>query len=109
MPTEASGRILVSDMSVSAAIAPAASPRVRRSAPKRVAKRPVPRLELDTIAARWQRALDAHQRALASATGLLPATELAHRQRELKLERLDIEASLARLARVARAEPASTR
>jgi hypothetical protein len=109
MPTEASGRILVCDMSVSAAITPAASPRVRRSARKRVARRPVRRLELDVIAARWQRALDAHQRALAAATGLLSATELAHRQRELKLERLDVEASLACLARVVRAEPASRR
>jgi hypothetical protein len=69
----------------------------------------VPRLELDVIAARWQRALDAHQRALASATGLLPATELAHRQRELKLERLDVEAAFARLAQVVRVGPASRR
>ena len=69
----------------------------------------MPRLELDVIAALWQRALDAHQRALAAATGLLPAPELAHRQRELKLERLDVEASLACLARLVRAEPASRR
>ena len=109
MPTEAIGRILVPAMSVSAAITPAASPRVRRSAPRRVATRPARRLELDIIAAHWQRAFDAHQRALVAATGLLPATEVARRQRELKLERLDLEASLTRLVQVVGVGPASRR
>jgi hypothetical protein len=111
MPTEAIGRILVPAMSVSAAITPAAlaSPRVRRRAPRRVATRPARRLELDIIAAHWQRAFDAHQRARVAATGLLPATEVARRQRELKLERLDLEASLTRLAQVVRVGPASRR
>jgi hypothetical protein len=115
--------MLVRKMSVSAAITRAASPRVRRTAPDRVAKspaedrpetpctstRPVGRFELDTIAAHWQRALDADQRALAAATGVLPASELVRRQSELRLERLDVAAALARLARVVRVGPASRR
>jgi prophage DNA circulation protein len=77
MPTEASGWILVHDMSVL-------------------------RLELDTIAEHWQRALDADQRALAAAAGILPALELVGRQSELRLERLNVAAALARLAQVVR-------
>jgi hypothetical protein len=111
---------LVHKMSVSAAITPAASPRVRRTAVDRVAEslaegRPeastplVQSLELDTISAHWQRAFDAGQRALAAATGVLPASELVRRQHELRQERLDVAASLARLARVVRAGPASRR
>jgi hypothetical protein len=108
MPTQASGRILVPDMSVSAANTPAASLRVRRSA-RTVSPRgrcggsswtPLPRAGSGRLTL---------TSALAAATGLLPATELARRQRELKLERLDVEASLARLARVVRLVPVSTR
>ena len=84
MPAEASGWILVHDMSVL-------------------------RLELDTIAAHWQRALDADQRALAAAAGILPALELVRRQSELRLERLNVAAALARLAQVVRLGPASRR
>ncbi|TML13974.1 MAG: hypothetical protein E6G31_06515 [Actinobacteria bacterium] len=63
------------------------------------------RLDLDAIAANWERAFDAEQRALAAATNVLPASELVHRQHELSLERVDVAASLARLARVVRASP----
>ena len=119
MPTEASGWILVPLMSVSAPIARVAPPRVRRAAPARAAEslgerrartpsastRPVRRLDLDAIAANWERAFDAEQRALAAATNVLPASELVHRQHELSLERVDVAASLARLARVVRASP----
>jgi prophage DNA circulation protein len=67
------------------------------------------RLELDTIAAHWQRALDADQRALAAAAGILPALELVRRQSDLRLERLNVAAALARLAQVVRLGPASRR
>jgi beta-phosphoglucomutase-like phosphatase (HAD superfamily) len=65
------------------------------------------RLELDTLTAQWQRALDSDQRALAAATAArsLPAHELAARQRQLRLERPEVAASLARLARVAGVRP----
>jgi hypothetical protein len=69
----------------------------------------VRRLELDILAAHWERAFDADQRALAAATGVLPASELVRRQRELRLERLEVAASLARLARVVGAGPVSRR
>jgi hypothetical protein len=123
MPREVSGWILVRKMSVSAVMTRAAPPRVRRTAPDRVAEslaegrpetprtftRPVRRLELDILAAHWERAFDADQRALAAATGVLPASELVRRQRELRLERLEVAASLARLARVVGAGPVSRR
>ena len=119
MPAEARRWILIRTMSVSAPIARAASPRVRRAAPARAAEslgerpprtpspstRPVRRLDLDAIAAHWERAFDAEQRALAAATGILPASELVRRQHGLSLERVDVAASLARLARVVRASP----
>jgi hypothetical protein len=67
----------------------------------------VQRLELDTVAAHWQRALDADERALAAAAAArsLPAPELAVRRRQLKSERLQVAALLGRLARVAAVRP----
>ena len=64
------------------------------------------RLELDPLAAQWQRAFDAEQRALVAAADSLPATEVGRRQRELRLERLEVAKSLARLARATGVQPA---
>ena len=61
-----------------------------------------PPLELDTLAAGWQRALDAAERALDAAFAALPPPELERRRRELAQERVEIAALLARVARAAR-------
>jgi len=55
-------------------------------------------LELDTASSHWQLALDAAQRALSAAGGLLPAPELQQRQRELARERQQTARDLERLA-----------
>jgi len=69
------------------------------------AESPLQRLELDAVTAQWQRALDADERALAAAAVSLPAPEVARRQRDLRLERLEVARSLARLARAAAVQP----
>jgi len=72
------------------------------------AESPARRIELDTVSAQWQRALDSDQRALTAATAArsLPAAELAARQRGLTAERQEVAALLASLARVAGVRPA---
>jgi hypothetical protein len=57
-------------------------------------------LELDTITARWQLALDAADRAVGAASGSLSALELAQWRSELVRERHQIAELLASLARV---------
>jgi beta-phosphoglucomutase-like phosphatase (HAD superfamily) len=75
------------------------------------AREPTParrsRIELDTVAARWQLALDAAQQGLASAPASLPAAEVAHQRGLLVHEREETAALLARVAREtgARATP----
>ncbi len=58
------------------------------------------RIELDTVASRWDRALDSADHALRSGSGILPAGETGRLQRELVDERRDTAALLARLARI---------
>jgi HAD superfamily hydrolase (TIGR01509 family) len=80
-----------------------------RSAPAALAEAPPPaavprpaqRLDLDSIASRWQLALDAGDRALQSARRALPAPELDRRRRQLALERQLTAELLAQLAHVA--------
>jgi HAD superfamily hydrolase (TIGR01509 family) len=63
-------------------------------------------LELDTVAAGWQLALDAAQRALGAMGSQLPAEELSRRRRELEAERRETAGMLAELGRVAGVRPA---
>jgi HAD superfamily hydrolase (TIGR01509 family) len=79
------------------------SPRPRRLELVEPFRRP---LELDTVAARWQLALDAAQRALSAAGPELPAADLSRRHRELEAERQQTAGMLADLARVAGVCPA---
>jgi len=65
----------------------------------------VRRLELDTLASHWQRALDAAQKALAAGAASLTTSELARRQHELTLERREVAESLAQMARAAGVRP----
>jgi beta-phosphoglucomutase-like phosphatase (HAD superfamily) len=78
----------------------------RPSAVRLAAVPPARPLELDTVASLWQRALDSAQRALSAEAGVLPAAEIAHRQRSLTRERQDAAEMLADLARVSRIRPA---
>jgi beta-phosphoglucomutase-like phosphatase (HAD superfamily) len=64
------------------------------------------RLELDDLASRWQRALDAADRALAAAHGSMPDAELTERARALTAERGATAQALGRLAHVAAVRPA---
>jgi beta-phosphoglucomutase-like phosphatase (HAD superfamily) len=88
-----------------------ASPRGARAANARIDKPGIdgpsspPRPELDTVAARWQLALDAAERALVAAGDLLPAPELARRRHGLARERRQAAEQLGRLARVAGVVP----
>jgi beta-phosphoglucomutase-like phosphatase (HAD superfamily) len=75
------------------------------SATVEVPRRPRHRLELDTVAARWQLALDSAQHALSAASGL-PASDLEPRRRELAHERQVTASMLVRLAHVAGVRPA---
>ena len=81
-----------------------------RTAPPRdvpeLAAEPVPALELDTISAQWQLALDAAERALRAAGGSLPASELVGRRRGLVRERQQTAQMLVGLARMAGVRPA---
>lgn len=63
------------------------------------------RPELDTIAARWQLALDAADRALGAAGGTLPPPELAQRRGRLVRERQETAAKLAGLAQLTGVRP----
>ena len=89
--------------------APAAATRQRRTGTARAASQlrpragtPPPRrpLELDTIASRWQLALDAVDHALSSNVGLLPVTDLQRKRRALAQEREQIGTMLARVAQL---------
>ncbi len=62
-------------------------------------------LELQTITAQWQRALDAAGGALDAASGSLLAPDLTHRRRELHTERQHTAEMLTRLANVTGARP----
>ena len=86
-------------------------PRLRAAEPRTDAERelgaePPQALGLDTLASRWQRALDAAQRALTAAAGSLPDADLALRRRELAQERLQTAQVLTRLADLAGRAPA---
>ena len=74
-----------------------------------VADRPTAELrhpaDLEPVANRWQRALDADFVALNAVEGILPATEVASRLFDLAQERQDTELLLARLARSTGALP----
>jgi len=74
-----------------------------------VADRPTAELrhpaDLEPVANRWQRALDADFVALNAVGGILPATEVASRLFDLAQERQDTELLLARLARSTGALP----
>jgi HAD superfamily hydrolase (TIGR01509 family) len=91
---------------------PRPSPEVRapsrRPPPPRRA-RPAPGsagpLTLDTLASRWQQALDAADRSLRAAGGSLPPGELAQRRRALAEERAETEGLLVGLARIGGAGP----
>lgn len=63
------------------------------------------RLELDAVAAHWQLALDAADRALAAARGSLPDIELSRRAHALVDERTVTAAALARLAEAGSVTP----
>jgi HAD superfamily hydrolase (TIGR01509 family) len=67
---------------------------------------PRPRLDLDTLAACWQRSLDAAQRALAAAGRTLPDAECEQRRRNLAQERQEVASLLAQVARSAGVHPA---
>jgi beta-phosphoglucomutase-like phosphatase (HAD superfamily) len=73
-------------------------------APEVVQGAPLP-AELDTIAMRWQLALDAADRALATAHGPVHITNADERRHELVQERKQTELLLDRLGRVAGVQP----
>jgi beta-phosphoglucomutase-like phosphatase (HAD superfamily) len=62
-------------------------------------------LDVDALAASWQRSLDAAQRALDAAGGVLPGDELGPKLRALAQERQRTATTLAELARAARVRP----
>lgn len=99
-------------MSISPPIPRPAAPRASAppapSAVRPVAPRPEPvrPLELDGIAAQWQRALDAADRALRLGGRPTPDPDFAHRRRELVQERKETAQLLVRLADVAGVRPA---
>jgi HAD superfamily hydrolase (TIGR01509 family) len=67
---------------------------------------PAPTLELETIASRWQRALDAAERAVnAAGAASLPARDVDLRRSALRQERQETADALARLAGVAGIRP----
>lgn len=66
---------------------------------------PPPARELDTIATRWQLALDAAGRALDADASILPPAETAARRRELTAERRESSSLLRGLARTRGIEP----
>jgi beta-phosphoglucomutase-like phosphatase (HAD superfamily) len=72
----------------------------------RAASAPPRAPELDTIAARWQLALDSAERALVAADGSFSFAELRQRRSGLVRERRQTAEMLARLAKATGAEPA---
>lgn len=62
-------------------------------------------LELDTITSKWQRALDAAERALIAAAPSLPTSEIGRRRRELVWERQQTAEMLVRLAHLSGVRP----
>lgn len=76
----------------------------RARAPE-AATQAAPARELDTIASRWQLALDAGERALGAAAGTLPAPYLTQRRRGLVRERRETAELLAQLARARSISP----
>jgi HAD superfamily hydrolase (TIGR01509 family) len=78
----------------------------RRASPLRaVPEPPAGPLNLDALAARWQRALAAAEHSLVAAAHELAPAELAQRRHELARERAETRELLARAAKVAGAEP----
>jgi beta-phosphoglucomutase-like phosphatase (HAD superfamily) len=63
-------------------------------------------VEVQTVAAQWQRALDAGERALSAANGSLPPAELVELRHELVRERREVAEALARLADAGGVRPA---
>src|SRR5581483_6585483 len=74
--------------------------------PPAAAAEPWPPLELDVLAAGWQRALDAAQASLTSAAATLPSAYLSRKYRELEKERAETARLLESVARVAHVRPA---
>jgi hypothetical protein len=62
-----------------------------------------PPLDLESLSAEWQVALDAAERAVAASTPLLKAQVVAVRRERLRIERLAVAAELRRFARLTRA------
>jgi len=63
-------------------------------------------LDLESLSAEWQVALDGAERAIAASTPLLSGHEVALRRERLRIERLAVDAELGRFARMtARFEP----
>jgi HAD superfamily hydrolase (TIGR01509 family) len=83
-----------------------APPGARRAADLQPDTRPPQRLELESISAQWQRALDAADRALHAATGSLHASDVQARRYDLNLERQQTATELGRLAATAGIQPA---
>ena len=69
------------------------------------ARQPAP-VDLDLLAAHWQLALDAGERALTAAAETLPAEEVRTRRGELNRERRETAAVLACVARARGVQPA---
>lgn len=83
------------------------APRPRQARVRPPARAEAQRLDLEPVAARWQRALDAADGALrAGAAAGLSASELTEGRRALAVERRAASDALARLARAAGAGPA---
>lgn len=70
-----------------------------------VAAQPPHPLELETVTAHWQLALDAAEHALGAASGSLDVPDLEHRRHRLVLERQRTATALTRLARVGGVQP----
>src|SRR5829696_2116090 len=82
-----------------------AAPRDEAEA-RAAAPAPDARVNLESLACRWQRSLDATESALSSARVSLEGPELGRRRRALAEERQETAVALARLARVMGALPA---
>jgi beta-phosphoglucomutase-like phosphatase (HAD superfamily) len=66
-----------------------------------------PPLQLEALAAHWQLALDAGERALGAAAGTLPVAYLSRHRRELGLERQETARMLSQVARASGVRPAT--
>ena len=116
MPNQVGGGILRPTMSYPSVIPRVATRRkvsrgstvARTVAPRdvsEVAAQPAPGLELDSISAQWQLALDAAARALRAAGSSLPPSELRQRNGELVRERQQTARMLVDLAQMAGVRP----